>query len=213
MSNSDSPPPANNETTPMKNPLSEESPDDPMIITSPDPLLGSGSFIDPTTNGTTTSTTTTTPVGNNNEEDEAMLMARRTRPSWLPENWDMILRKRASGATQGTFDRYYISPSGQRLRSKNEVVNFIATGSKKKKASSSDDVVSEGSAPPSKKKTVAKKKVHSAFTFDFKNPPEMVTWCLNNPDEDEWTPVIGDWTVPAALKQEWANVFNHEAKS
>ncbi|GKD58822.1 hypothetical protein Tco_1296331, partial [Tanacetum coccineum] len=110
MSNSDSPPPANNETTPMKNPLSEESPDDPMIITSPDPLLGSGSFIDPTSNGTPTTTTTTTPVGNNNnnnsnEEDEAMLAARRTRPSWLPENWDMILRKRTSGATQGTFDR------------------------------------------------------------------------------------------------------------
>ena len=72
---------------------------------------------------------------------------------------------------------------------------------------------SEGSAPPSKKKTVAKKKVHSVFTFDFKNPPEKVTWCLNDPDEDEWTPVIGDWTVPLALKQEWANVFNHEAQS
>lgn len=117
MSNSDSPP-ANNETTPMKNPSSED--DDPMIITSPDPLLGSGSFIDPNPNPNTNGTTTTTPVhtnsNNNNSsnndvvEDEAMLAARRTRPSWLPDNWDMILRKRTSGATQGTFDRVCVFP-------------------------------------------------------------------------------------------------------
>lgn len=69
---------------------------------------------------------------------------------------------------------------------------------------------SEGSAPPSKKKkTGARKKVNAAFIFDFKNPPEKVSWCLSYATEDVWSPSMGDWNVPLATKQEWAAVFNH----
>ncbi|KAJ0850952.1 putative methyl-CpG DNA binding, DNA-binding domain superfamily [Helianthus annuus] len=110
-----------------------------------------------------------------------------------------------------SFKQYYIAPSGRRLRSKNEVLNFLETGSKRKKppTQSSEDTTSEGSAPRSKKKTTARKKVHAAFTFDFKSPPEKVSWRLTYASEDVWTPSIGDKNLPLATKQEWAAVFNH----
>ncbi|KAL8263671.1 hypothetical protein R6Q59_021801 [Mikania micrantha] len=172
----------------------------------PDPLLGSGSFIDPNNGGQHSASKEP-----DNSKESDPLLQKYGRPSWLPEGWDMILRKRTSGATEGTVDRYYIAPSGQRLRSKNEVLTFLETGSKRKKPAtpSSDDATSKGTMPQTKKKTSARKKVHAAFTFDFKNPPEKVSWCLSYATEDVWSPSVGDWNVPLSTKQEWAAVFNH----
>nr|XP_043629183.1 methyl-CpG-binding domain-containing protein 5-like [Erigeron canadensis] len=205
-------------TTPIKIPSDSE---DLVNIIDDDPLLGSGSFIDPNpANGTPHHMETPSAENNNNHKntvtDDSSVSAKRTRPDWLPENWNMILRKRSSGATLGTIDRYYIAPTGQRLRSKNEVMTFLETGSKRKKPSvaSPDDATPEGSAPrSSKKKTVAKKKVHAAFTFDFRTPPEKVSWCLTYASDDVWAPRIGDWEVPLSTKHEWAAVFNHVCQS
>ncbi|MFS7999376.1 putative methyl-CpG DNA binding, DNA-binding domain superfamily [Helianthus anomalus] len=112
------------------------------------------------------------------------------------------------------FKQYYIAPSGRRLRSKNEVLNFLETGSKRKKppTQSSEDTPFRPLRVlrlEVKKKTTARKKVHAAFTFDFKNPPEKVSWRLTYASEDVWTPSIGDKNLPLATKQEWAAVFNH----
>ncbi|KAK9068070.1 hypothetical protein SSX86_012181 [Deinandra increscens subsp. villosa] len=201
MSNSQSPPPADGQqTTPII--ILSETEEEPAT---PDPLLGSGFFIHPNN-----------PSSSSKEEAEISTTTpppdqKKTRPSWLPQDWDMIFRKRTSGATQGSVDRYFIAPSGQRLRSKNEVLNFLETGSKRKKppTQSSDDPTSAGSAPQTKKKTSARKKVHAAFTFDFKNPPEKVSWCLSYASENVWSPIIGYSNLPLATKQEWATVFNH----
>ena len=71
-------------------------------LAAPDPLLGSGSFIDPSNGG----------GGDRNASKEAenspnpsSALLKRARPSWLPENWEMQLRQRTSGATEGTVDR------------------------------------------------------------------------------------------------------------
>ncbi|XP_076931630.1 methyl-CpG-binding domain-containing protein 5-like [Bidens hawaiensis] len=201
---------------PIVNP---SEPEDPPAT--PDPLLGSGSFIDPN-NGTTADPKE--PEAAKTDADPDPLLQKYGRPAWLPDDWDMILKKRTSGATLGTVDRYYISPSGHRLRSKNEVVTFLETGSKRKKPStpSSDDASAKSAktaksaskdSTATKKKTSARKKVHAAFTFDFKNPPEKVSWCLSYATDDVWSPNIGDWSIPLATKQEWASVFDHVCKS
>ncbi|KAI3700358.1 hypothetical protein L2E82_44984 [Cichorium intybus] len=207
MPNSESLAADGGQTTPITIPSESED-----QVATPDPLLGSGSFIDPNNGGDKNASKET-----ENSSNPDSIHLKYTRPSWLPENWEMILRKRTSGATEGTIDRYYISPSGQRLRSKNEVLTFLETGGKRKKTTpntpNSDDAASEGSAPRSKKKTSARKKVHAAFTFDFRNPPEKVSWCLTYATEDVWSPKIGDWTLPLATKQEWASVFTHACQS
>ncbi|KAI3703363.1 hypothetical protein L1987_73381 [Smallanthus sonchifolius] len=200
MSNSESLPAGDEQTTPII--ILSETEEEPAT---PDPLLGSGSFINPN-NGAAQNASKKAEISTTPDP-----LLNKTRPSWLPDGWNMIFKKRTSGATEGTVDRYFIAPSGHRLRSKNEVLNFLETGSKRKKppTQSSDDTTSGGSAPRSKKKTGARKKVHAAFTFDFKNPPEKVSWCLSYASEDVWSPNIGNLTLPLATKQEWAAVFNH----
>ncbi|KAJ0602924.1 putative methyl-CpG DNA binding, DNA-binding domain superfamily [Helianthus anomalus] len=199
--------------------ITPSEPEDPPAT--PDPLLGSGSFIDPT-NGAHQSASKEPQSASKEPTNPDDLLQKYPRPSWLPDDWQMTLKKRTSGATEGTVDRYYIAPSGHRLRSKNEVLTFLETGSKRKKPStptptaSSDDASAKGSTPTpqtKKKKTTARKKVHAAFTFDFKNPPEKVSWCLSYATDDVWSPSIGDWTIPVATKQEWAAVFNHVSQS
>ncbi|KAK1430489.1 hypothetical protein QVD17_13266 [Tagetes erecta] len=209
MSNSDSLPANGGEQPPPIQNLSETED----LPATPDPLLGSGSFIDPSNGGDNKSTSAASKEATAEDETDPLLL-KYGRPTWLPDDWGMKLKKRTSGATEGTVDRYYISPSGQRLRSKNEVLNFIETGSKRKKpsAASSDDATPKAT-PPTKKKTSARKKVHAAFTFDFKNPPEKVSWCLNYATDDVWSPTIGNWTIPSATKQEWAAVFDHVCKN
>ncbi|CAI9277497.1 methyl-CpG-binding domain-containing protein 5 [Lactuca sativa] len=212
MPNSESLAADGDQATPITIPSESED----QVVT-PDPLLGSGSFIDPNNGGDQNQKQNASKETENASANPDSIHLKYTRPSWLPENFEMILRKRTSGATEGTVDRYYIAPSGQRLRSKNEVLTFLETGAKRKKTTpstpNSDDAASEGSAPRSKKKTSARKKVHAAFSFDFRNPPEKVSWCLTYATEDVWSPRIGDWELPLATKQEWASVFNHVCQS
>ncbi|KAI7748551.1 hypothetical protein M8C21_008481 [Ambrosia artemisiifolia] len=40
-----------------------------------------------------------------------LLQKKSSRPTWLHEGWDMVLKKRTSGATQGSVDRV-VSSSG-----------------------------------------------------------------------------------------------------
>ncbi|XP_052187539.1 methyl-CpG-binding domain-containing protein 6-like isoform X3 [Diospyros lotus] len=60
-------------------------------------------------------------------------------PNWLPDGWRVLTKVRASGATAGSTDRYYVDPlSGFRFRSKKEVEYYLQTGTKRKKASVTD---------------------------------------------------------------------------
>ncbi|KAG8387462.1 hypothetical protein BUALT_Bualt02G0023800 [Buddleja alternifolia] len=103
------------------------------------------------------------------------------RPTWLPENWSFYVKVRASGASAGTTDRYYVEPSGQRrFRSKNEVLRFIETGTKPKKrksVSETDAQVSKNysflepsgnSVTPKQKKSGAKSKKSEVLTPEVK---------------------------------------------
>lgn len=57
--------------------------------------------------------------------------ANEGRPMSLPNDWRIEFKHRKSGASVGKIDKYYIEPtSGRRLRSKNEVLHFLETGSK-----------------------------------------------------------------------------------
>ncbi|KAI3703358.1 hypothetical protein L1987_73373 [Smallanthus sonchifolius] len=132
MSNSESLPAGDEQTTPTI--ILSETEEEPAT---PDPLLGSGSFIDPN-NGAAQNASKKAEISTTPDP-----LLNKTRPSWLPDGWNMIFKKRTSGATEGTVDRYFIAPSGHRLRSKNEVLNFLETGSKRKKppTQSSDDTI------------------------------------------------------------------------
>ncbi|XP_075520030.1 methyl-CpG-binding domain-containing protein 6-like isoform X2 [Primulina tabacum] len=148
-----------------------------------DPLLGSGSFIDPGRNDSTVEC----PAPERNESNgdpefasdsvidakpismlapgenwsEAVPKAPKVRdpeemakrPSWLPDDWNIELRVRSSGATAGTIDRYYVAPSGKRkLRSKNEVLRFLAPGGEAKRKSNSVTDAGPSESPGSQKK-------------------------------------------------------------
>ncbi|XP_073291882.1 methyl-CpG-binding domain-containing protein 6-like isoform X2 [Primulina huaijiensis] len=75
------------------------------------------------------------------------------RPSWLPEGWNVETRVRSSGATAGSIDRYYVAPSGKRkLRSKNEVLRFLASEGEPKRESKSETDAGSSESPGSQKK-------------------------------------------------------------
>ncbi|KAG6415189.1 hypothetical protein SASPL_122594 [Salvia splendens] len=103
------------------------------------------------------------------------------RPSWLPEDWKIELKKRVSGASAGLYDpvgyllntspslimpvghrphvsviaRYYCEPTGQhRFRSKVEVLHFLETGSKptKRKATSESETAKPSKSPATQTK-------------------------------------------------------------
>ncbi|KAI5666861.1 hypothetical protein M9H77_16714 [Catharanthus roseus] len=52
------------------------------------------------------------------------------RPVWLPQDWGFQVKQRSSGKQA---DKYYISPSNDKLRSKNEVLHYLQTGTKLKR--------------------------------------------------------------------------------
>ncbi|XP_073271130.1 methyl-CpG-binding domain-containing protein 6-like isoform X2 [Primulina huaijiensis] len=148
-----------------------------------DPLLGSGSFIDPDRNDSTVESPAPERIESNGDPEfasdsvidakpismlgpgenwsEAVPKAPKVRdpeemakrPSWLPDDWNIELRVRSSGATAGTIDRYYVAPSGKRkLRSKNEVLRFLASGGEPKRKSNSDTDAGQPSASPGSQK-------------------------------------------------------------
>ncbi|XP_073055175.1 uncharacterized protein [Primulina eburnea] len=75
------------------------------------------------------------------------------RPSWLPEGWNVETIFRSSGATVATIDQYYVAPSGKRkLRSKNEVLRFLASEGEPKQESTSETDAGSSDSPGSQKK-------------------------------------------------------------
>ncbi|XP_055814626.1 methyl-CpG-binding domain-containing protein 5-like [Solanum dulcamara] len=139
------------------------------------------------------------------------------RPSWLPENWKFQAVLRTSGATAGIIDKYYYEPiSGNKFRSKNEVLYFLETGGKRKKEStkSSSTVSTPSEIPESKKrKSNSKtKKVSTPFYFDSANPPESVCWNQTDSYEDTWEASINGYMISEIEKQEWDAVFTSVSK-
>ncbi|XP_073143098.1 methyl-CpG-binding domain-containing protein 6-like isoform X2 [Henckelia pumila] len=156
-----------------------------------DPLLGSGSFIDPDRNDATMES----PALERNEINgdpefplDSVIDAKpismlapgevwseatpkvpkvrdpeemAKRPNWLPDDWSVETKVRSSGATAGSIDRYYVPPSGKRkMRSKNEVLRFLASeGEPKGKSNSETDAVpSESPGSQKKPKSSSKRK-------------------------------------------------------
>ncbi|KAL1558251.1 Methyl-CpG-binding domain protein 5 [Salvia divinorum] len=115
------------------------------------------------------------------------------RPSWLPEDWKIELKRRNSGATVGLYDRYYCEPTGQyRFRSKVEVLRFLETGSTptKRKATSESETTTttaaaaaplKSPASQTKKKPAAKRKKTEAPVANNEQPPPV----LNGGQEDK----------------------------
>ncbi|CAA0824317.1 Methyl-CpG-binding domain-containing protein 5 [Striga hermonthica] len=95
------------------------------------------------------------------------------RPSWLPEDWEMSLRVRASGNSAGFIDRYYIEPTGHRkFRSKNEVLHFLETGSKRKRRSTSGAASAPSENSGKQNKSSKKGKKSAAVKPDAAAPPQ-----------------------------------------
>ncbi|KAI5321990.1 PREDICTED: methyl-CpG-binding domain-containing [Prunus dulcis] len=199
----------------------------------PDPLLRQGSFIDATTrtsNGQNVKEAqkprrapeqskcaepATSGSGMENPDGGAGRVKRKgfVEPleNWLPQGWSVEERVRASGATAGSTDRYYVDPvSGRRFRSKVEVLYFLETGTIKRKKTtenaSGDKTSVEGSGSHKQKKSSTKPK-SSALNFDFVNVPENVVWVLTDSSAGSWTPFIGNREVPESTTQEWAAAF------
>lgn len=132
------------------------------------------------------------------------------RPSWLPDTWTIDLRVRSSGATAGTIDRYYRNPAGKKFRSKNEVMNFLETGSKKtKKPNDAEATPSKSPGNKKQKKSSSKRKKSEALKFDFENPPTAVSWICTNAPEETWTARVDNKRVAESRQREWAAAFEH----
>ncbi|KMT05243.1 hypothetical protein BVRB_7g173840 [Beta vulgaris subsp. vulgaris] len=135
------------------------------------------------------------------------------RPDWLPSGWTFVERVRASGASAGSRDKYYVDPVTQRrFRSKKEVLYFIETGMMKKKKNDSDADATPGTdsaATPKRKKFETKAK-DSLKNFNFDDVPAKVKWELTDIYEGTWRPLSnGVDRVPESSKQEWSAAFTY----
>lgn len=92
------------------------------------------------------------------------------RPTWLPEDWKIDLRVRSSGATAGLIDRYYVEPTGQRrFRSKIEVLHFLETGSKPKRKATSETETSPSGSPANQNQKKSSTKRKKSAAFKSDN--------------------------------------------
>ncbi|KAG9153569.1 hypothetical protein Leryth_008508 [Lithospermum erythrorhizon] len=130
------------------------------------------------------------------------------RPEWLPLDWRIEVRMRTSGATAGSYDRYYISPSGRKFRSKTEVLHFLETGSTKKRKADADGMPPASSKNQKDKKPKRKRGDFSGVDFDYRNPPQNVTWTLTNASHDIWTPAVDEGVTPEHVKRTWDTAFS-----
>ncbi|XP_022756606.1 methyl-CpG-binding domain-containing protein 5-like [Durio zibethinus] len=156
----------------------------------------------------------TPPQGPDNSSSSAKPKVKRrvvAPETWLPAGWLIEDRVRSSGATAGIIDKYYVDPSsGQKFRSKKEVLYFLETGItpyKRKKGTEtlgSEEVSSGISAGNKQKKSDKKPK---PLNFDFVNVPEKVDWLLTNASADSWTPFLEDNEVPESTRQDWVAAF------
>ncbi|EEF29524.1 methyl-CpG-binding domain-containing protein 5 [Ricinus communis] len=196
-----------------------------------DPLLRNGSFIDATTIKPNIDNNVSNNNNNNNyqqqeanvgvEQSEATpLKSRRKVPvtmapapsadsaNWLPPGWLVEDRVRASGATAGTVDKYYIEPvTGRRFRSKKEVQYFLETGTKKKTKrgmeNSEGDVNFTESPGSQKSKKASKNAKVQKRNFDYLNVPDRIEWALIDANQDAWTPFLGGQKVAEYDRQNW----------
>ncbi|XP_017232256.1 methyl-CpG-binding domain-containing protein 5 isoform X2 [Daucus carota subsp. sativus] len=189
---------------------------DPKPVSGSDPLLGSGDFI------AAEGGSAETPAGKSSETKRAKRPRKGAEDGeasdGVPPDWQVITRTRSNGQTKGTVDRYYIDPkTGQRFRSKAEVIRYLETGSKSKPQSGANATPSETSGKQkeksrgkqkekssSKKTGTGKKEKQTGWNFDFENPPEETTWSLV---DGTWKPSIGGDPVPEETVQQWAETF------
>ncbi|KAG9156036.1 hypothetical protein Leryth_012103 [Lithospermum erythrorhizon] len=130
------------------------------------------------------------------------------RPDWLPDDWRYEIRMRVSGATAGSYDRYYFSPTGKNFRSRAEVLRFLETGSRKKKRGSEDETPPASSEKPKAKRPKRKKGDFSNVDFDYKNPPKNVSWMLTNASHDIWMPIADEVLAPESVQRTWEDAFS-----
>ncbi|KAI5666837.1 hypothetical protein M9H77_16690 [Catharanthus roseus] len=198
-----------------------------------DPLLESGTFIDAGQNGSVDkltnlesksapaeSGTATAAAGEDSVAADVTPSSQRQRkklqnelverPNWLPGDWNMEVKVRTSGATAGSTDRYYISPSGQRLRSKNEVIHYLETGTKLKRklktvdgASASDN----SSGGKQKKSKEDLKNFAPLGNFDFNNPPHSVDYVAT--DDGDFNASVNNKVLSESEQAQWDKVFWH----
>lgn len=67
---------------------------------------------------------------------------------------------------------------------------------------------SDGASDHRKKKSKSNLRNFSDVKFDFRNPPQSLTWVQADDCPDEWVPISGNATVPESKRTEWGNVFS-----
>ncbi|VVB16585.1 unnamed protein product [Arabis nemorensis] len=133
--------------------------------------------------------------------------------NWLPPGWKVEDKIRTSGATAGSVDKYYYEPvTGQRFRSRNEVLYYLEHGTSKKGArkAANTDFRSDQFEGQGSKKSVRKAKEPPPpppLNFDFESPPEKVSWAMTKAGEEAWTPFIGDDKVQDSVRRDWVTAF------
>ncbi|CAA7032501.1 unnamed protein product [Microthlaspi erraticum] len=131
---------------------------------------------------------------------------------WLPSGWTVEEKVRTSGATAGTVDKYYHEPgTGQRFRSRTEVLYYLEHGTTKKGTKNSDHSQGQGSSKKASRKAKEQPPPPppppAPLNFDFENPPEKVTWSVADAGEEAWTPFLGDVKVQDSVRQDWCAAF------
>ncbi|KAK3205374.1 hypothetical protein Dsin_019420 [Dipteronia sinensis] len=109
-------------------------------------------------------------------------------PSWLPPGWQIETKVRTSGATAGVVDKFYLDTvSGNRFRSKKEVLYFVEFGIKREK----------------------KKENYDAGIKSLGKPKEVewALWSENSEETETWTPYIGENKVPDSVRQDWERAY------
>jgi hypothetical protein len=202
----------------------------------PDPLLASGAFISSAGDGTLDSSAKRRPIqggigisgsgesvriGMANGTDQVNHQTesksrKRAAPgdNWLPPGWRVEDKIRTSGATAGSVDKYYYEPNtGRKFRSRTEVLYYLEHGTSKrgtKKAENTyfnpDHFEGQGSNRVTRTATVPPPPP-PPLDFDFKNPPDKVSWSMANAGEEGWIPNIGDVKVQDSVRRDWSTAF------
>ncbi|XP_047316578.1 methyl-CpG-binding domain-containing protein 5-like [Impatiens glandulifera] len=169
-----------------------------------DPLLKSGSFIEPTFKDDHPARN-----GDVHEAEPSSAQSKRPfkpvsapeRPDWLPEGWGFDFRIRNSGVSAGTYDRYYIDPaSNRRFRSKKEVEHYLETGMLKRPENTP---LSSSKSQKGKASVSSNTERSDGWSFDQVNVPDEIRWSLTDATNDKWCAISGNETVPESTTLVW----------
>ncbi|CAL9244241.1 unnamed protein product [Arabidopsis halleri] len=135
--------------------------------------------------------------------------------NWLPPGWRVEDKIRTSGATAGSVDKYYYEPNtGRKFRSRTEVLYYLEHGTSKrggaKKVENTDfqsDLFEGQGSNRASRKAKEPPPPPPPLDFDFKNPPEKVSWSMANAGEEAWVPIIGDVKVQDSVRRDWSTAF------